>query len=405
MLIKKLETRFYRNLSGSLPELSCGINILCGENAAGKTNTLEAMFAFASGKSFRTSREKELISRGKDFAEASLVFEKNGFDRSLSLSVTADGQGVKKRMSVDGQPVNKASEFLGQFRAVLFTPDHMSLIKGGPEERRRLVDLALCQIKPRYVKSLNEYEKILAQRNAYLKKVKFGELKFDADYLDVLSGQLSRAGAIIARQRSMFCGHLSQSACEMYSKLTDEREELCVKYIGFSKHADFCDEKQTANELYRIYSKNVDSDLSLGRTFCGPHRDELMIFISSNPENFTSEALKNTQDGELSQADIQDKAALRLSDFAARSFGSQGQQRSAVLSLKLAEGEIIRSLTGEYPVFLLDDLFSELDMGRRSRLSRLLYNRQTVITCCEASGICADSEVNLIHVKDGKYVV
>ena len=181
MLIKKLETRNYRNLTGTLPPLSDGINVLCGQNAAGKTNTLEAMFLFACAKSFRTSREKELISRGAESADVQMTLQKGANLRHMSVNYTGNGASVTKHMSVDGFAVQKTSEFLGIFRAVLFTPDHLSLVKGGPEERRKLTDLALCQIRPRYVSALNEYEKVLSQRNAYLKKLKISGTAPSAD--------------------------------------------------------------------------------------------------------------------------------------------------------------------------------------------------------------------------------
>ncbi len=393
MLIKQLSTESFRNLDGNLPPLCDGINILYGQNAVGKTNTLEALFMFAAGKSFRTSKEKELIMRGKHTACCSLLFEKCGIDKRLQLLLLSDGVSVKKRMSVDGEPVTRASEFLGQFRAVLFTPDHLSLIKGGPEERRHLVDLALCQIRPRYVKSLNEYEKILSQRNNYLRKAKYGEIKADFDLLEVLSLQLANAGSVIARQRSLFCQHLCENACQMYAKLTGDREKLFVKYSGFSKVLDMQDEKESAKAMYELYKKNMQNDLSLGRTFYGVHRDELMIYIAHNEKNF-DEALEEYGDESVSQK----KAML-----AARSFGSQGQQRSAVMALKLAEGEIIKQLTQEYPVFLLDDLFSELDNSRRERLMELIRDRQTVITCCDISVLPKSSDVKLICVNNGRY--
>lgn len=395
MLIKKLETRNYRNLTGTLPPLSDGINVLCGQNAAGKTNTLEAMFLFACAKSFRTSREKELISRGAESADVQMTLQKGANLRHMSVNYTGNGASVTKHMSVDGFAVQKTSEFLGIFRAVLFTPDHLNLVKGGPEERRKLTDLALCQIRPRYVSALNEYEKVLSQRNAYLKKLKISGTAPDKDYITVLSEQLSDAAAVVARQRCMFCDKLSEIAGNMYSQLTGEKEKLCVKYSGFAETQNLYDEKTASKILCGVYEKSLQSDLSLGRTFHGPHRDELMIYIAKD-ERAASATLnpdKTDDDGKLA----------RLTEWAARSFGSQGQQRSAVLAIKLAEGEIIKELTGEYPVFLLDDLFSELDSERRERLSELLSGKQTVITCCDVSHLPKNAGLNLIHVENGRY--
>ncbi len=392
MRLKTLTTENFRNLEENPPEFSEGMNVLFGKNAAGKTNTLEAVYLFATGKSFRTRSEKDFIRHGENFARAEIEYSSRNFDRKMSVTYALAGQKAAKGMFVEGTAVTKASEFLGNFRAVLFTPDHLGLVKGAPEERRRLCDMALCQIKPRYVKSLNDYTKILAQRNNYLKSLKFKGMKADLDYMDVLNRQLSVSGAVITKQRGLFCDILSEYARKAYLGLTDGKEGLYASYMSRAVRGDVSDEENNANLLYEMYKRDTERDIELGKTSHGPHHDEMMIYVAkaSQAESFVSEARRIDEEN--------------LSDFAARSFGSQGQQRSAVLSIKLAEGEIIREKCSEYPVFLLDDLFSELDDDRRDRLSGMFEGKQTVITCCDRSSLPRNCDMNIIGVDGGKYV-
>lgn len=392
MTLKWLETRGYRNLEGTRLCLSDGINLLYGHNAAGKTNTLEALYLFATGRSFRTRNERELVRIGNSAANVSIGFDKNGVEREMSVNYVLSGaSGCIRRMKIDGAVSDRVSEFLGVFRAVLFTPDHLELVKGAPETRRHFMDAALCQIKPGYVKSLNRYEKTLAERNAYLKRVKYGEAKLDTAYLDVMSCMLAQNASVLIKQRSSYAALLSEYASQMYSFLTGDKETLFSEYAGFSKNIKCDDEKVCAKALAEHYARSAERDLSLGRTFSGPHRDDLLVYIAKNRLEFN----------ESEEAESEEQTAGRL---AARTFGSQGQQRSAVLALKLAEGEIVKQLTGEYPVFLLDDLFSELDLDRRRKLISLFTDRQAVITSCDETLLSQTKNVHAIRVDGGKYV-
>lgn len=400
MKLKALMTENFRNLSENPPLFRDGLNILYGSNAAGKTNTLEAIYLFAAGKSFRTKSDKDFIAHGKEFAHAQISFEtQNSSDRTLAVNFLASGQNTLKAMFVEGNAVDRASEFLGNFRAVLFTPDHLELVKGAPEERRKLVDVALCQIKPRFVKALNEYSKVLAQRNNYLKSAKIKGMKADIDYLDVLNRLLADAGAVIVKQRGLYCEYLDRFASECYGKITGGSERLSVSYITRAKISDLSDEKACADALYGVYKQSVHKDIETGRTSNGPHRDELMIYISKNG---TSESFVEDVKSKL-EIESDDGDEVNLSGFAARTFGSQGQQRSAVLAMKMAEGEIVKQRCGEYPVYLLDDLFSELDADRKSRLCHMLDGRQCIITACDEGAIPSFENVNVINVKNGKY--
>ncbi len=391
MFIKTLKTENFRNLVSNPPEFSPGMNVLFGNNAAGKTNTLEAIYLFAAGKSFRARSEKDFIRHGENFARAEIEYACSAFERKMSVTYALAGAKAVKGMQIEGTQVDRVSEFLGNFRAVLFTPDHLELIKGAPEERRRLVDMALCQIKPRYVKSLNEYAKVLGQRNNYLKGLKFRSAKPDMDYIDVLNRQLSFAGAVITKQRGLYCSVLSRLAGEAYAGLTGGKEVLKAVYVSRAVREDVSDEARNAELLYKMYSADTPRDVELCKTSHGPHHDELMIYVapSGREKSFLEEAMAD--------------GGENLAEFAARSFGSQGQQRSAALAIKFAEGEIVKDRCGEYPVFLLDDLFSELDDARRERLSEMFSDKQCIITCCDRAALPNKGDMSIITVRDGQY--
>ena len=391
MILRTLKTQNFRNLLENPPEFHDGINVLFGDNAAGKTNTLEAIYLFATGKSFRTRSEKDFIRHGESFARAEIGYENAVLCRTMSVTYMANGKTALKGMQIEGAQVDKVSEFLGNFRAVLFTPDHLELVKGAPEERRRLIDMALCQIQPRFVKSLNDYMKVLAQRNNYLKSIKFSGKEADFDYLGVLNMQLSKAGAVITKQRGLYSEKLSNLAGAAYESLTGGNEGLYAKYIS-KAGTSLCDENEIAENLYTMYERDTKHDIELGKTSHGPHHDELMIYVAKKGEGeaFIKEASQISEEN--------------LSEYAARSFGSQGQQRSAVLSIKIAEGEIVKEKCGEYPVFLLDDLFSELDDKRRQKLSEMFLDKQCIITCCDRAALPKRDDMNVINVKDGKYM-
>lgn len=382
MRLLQIKTQGYRNLAGETLELSDGINLLYGGNAVGKTNTLECAYIFASGKSFRAKQETELIRRGEQTACAEILLERDGFKEDMSVIWhNSREKGFVKRLLYRGCEVAKASEFLGIFRAVLFTPDHLSLIKGSPEERRRLMDIALSQLQPRYVYRMNSYLKILSQKNAYLKQAQLSG-RADGDYLDVINAQLAKAAAVVIKQRNGYAEMLAEYAGDIYSRISGSKEKLSVKYVSATK-TGFSDLEYTENKLFEIYKSERETEVRNGRTYYGPHRDDLMIYISDGANALDADA--------------------ESSDFAARTFGSQGQQRSAVLAIKLAEGEICKSITGEYPVFLLDDLLGELDGDRRRFLAELIRDKQAIITCCDRDAMPDIKNVSAIRVADGKY--
>lgn len=393
MFLKNIYTRGYRNLAEQSLELYPGINLLYGKNAAGKTNTLECAYFFASGRSFRTRHEAQLIRRGEESASAKITISRTSLPEHMSVTWRSDAQkGLIKRMYYQGMEVSKASEFLGIFRAVLFTPDNLALIKGVPEERRRFMDIAMSQLQPRYVYFLNEYLRILSQKNSYLKKAAYIQNP-DFDYLDVLNEQLAKAAAVLIKQRSGFVSRLRSFSSEFYNKLSGSKEELNVKYVSCTKR-DFSDSEYTEKKMFDIYRADRDSEIKNGRTMHGPHKDDMLIYISG---------ISKDDDGLPHSVFSEHENEEDISQFAARTFASQGQQRSAVLALKFAEGEVCRELTGEYPVFLLDDLLGELDLQRRTYITSIIRDKQAIISCCDKTALPDMNNVSSVKVEDGIY--
>ena len=393
MFLKNIYTRGYRNLAEQSLELYPGINLLYGKNAAGKTNTLECAYFFASGRSFRTRHEAQLIRRGEESASAKITISRTSLPEHMSVTWRSDTQrGLIKRMYYQGMEVSKASEFLGIFHAVLFTPDNLALIKGVPEERRRFMDIAMSQLQPRYVYFLNEYLRILSQKNSYLKKAACIQNP-DFDYLDVLNEQLAKAAAVLIKQRSGFVSRLRSFSSEFYNKLSGSKEELNVKYVSCTKR-DFSDSEYTEKKMFDIYRADRDSEIKNGRTMHGPHKDDMLIYISG---------ISKDDDGLPHSVFSEHESEEDISQFAARTFASQGQQRSAVLALKFAEGEVFRELTGEYPVFLLDDLLGELDLQRRTYITSIIRDKQAIISCCDKTALPDMNNVSSVKVEDGIY--
>ena len=366
MVLKNLTLTDFRNYKSVSVPFYDGINVIYGANAGGKTNLLEAVFCFAAGKSFRGCKDRELIRFGAENASASITFESGGVDNSFRMLLV---RGAKKRLFGNGCPISKLSEYLGHFRAVVFTPDHLDLIKGAPEGRRRFTDMAICQSFPRYVAALNEYGRLLAQKNALL-RVALEPSGRDIDgLLDIYNERMSVCGAAVTVNRRKYLRRLEETASPVHSEMSGCGEKLTVSYSTQS-------EGETQEELRESYIKlfecKKEAEKQRGTALYGPHKDDFSVHINGK---------------------------------AARLYASQGQQRTAVLALKLAEGELSKSLTGEYPVFLFDDILSELDAGRRSFILGSLSGRQVIITGCEEELFGSLRPEHGIYVKEGECFV
>lgn len=362
MQVKGLNLINFRNNKYSEIEFTEGVNVIYGENAAGKTNILEGIFYFAAGKSFRNCKDRELIYFGEEGAAARLVFCDRVKETELGVKLY---KNRKREFLRNGNTVTRLSEYLGAFRGVIFTPDHLNLVKGQPENRRRFIDLAICQSYPRYVSYLNEYNKILIQKNALLKQdCAYG---YKTDMLGIYNEKLAAAAAAISFNRRRFLKQLEESAAVQQEEISGGREMLRLKYNGC-----FEEEPETAEETRRLMQSYLNSkaeaEILRGLSLFGVHKDDFTIYINGKSGRF---------------------------------FASQGQQRSAVLALKLAEGEMSKKITGEYPVFLFDDILSELDEGRRDIILKKTEGRQVIITGCEREYFSALSVQNRIRVEKG----
>lgn len=366
MYVDVLELLNFRNYQKLELKLNDKINIFVGENAQGKTNILEAIYFLSALKSHRTSRDKELIYWNKEKAYIKGEINKNLGRYKLEFLLDMNG---KKMMKLNGVGLNKSSEILGTLNSVVFSPEDLRLIKDGPAQRRKFIDNELCQIRPKYHYILGQYNKVLMQRNNILKSIYSSpSLKTT---LEVFSEQLADYGSIIIQNRVEFIKKLSLIARLIHRKITDGKEELEVVYKTDVNTS--LGQNNIKQELINYYINGIDEDVKKGFTLKGPHKDDLIIYING--------------------IDV-------------RNFGSQGQQRTAALSLKLSELEIIKSEVGEYPVLLLDDVLSELDPNRQFFLLNSLKDIQTIITCTSTRDIDIKKfgEKSVFEVKKGTVV-
>ncbi len=365
MKVNSVELNNFRNISALRLEANDGVNVIYGENAQGKTNILEGIWLFTGCKSFRGAKDNELIRFGEDFARLNLSFSDNMREKRTDIVI---GNNKKKNVSLNGVPLKSSSELIGSFYAVIFSPSHLSLIKDGPAERRKFIDTALCQLKPSYAESLARFRHTLQQRNALLKDIYLNSQLYDV--LDTLDIQLAEYSARVVSERLKYTDILSQYSGEIYSGISEKKEKISVNY----SRTDI-DKEISLGDLREIELKNLKEarkeDVINKITTVGPHRDDLEILINN---------------------------------VSARSFGSQGQQRSCALALKLGESEIIKSVTGETPVALLDDVMSELDEKRQDYVLNHINDRQVFLTCCDPSQVLRLCGGKSFLVKGGKII-
>ncbi len=346
MKIDSVTLQNYRNAETVQFEPGEGVNVIYGANAQGKTNIIEAMWLFTGCKSFRGARDNELIKFGADTAKLSLAFTDSSRSHYAELTL-----GAQKQAFLNGVALESPAEFIGRFYAVIFSPAHLALIQDGPLFRRRFLDTALCELRPRYAEYLSRYRHTLVQRNALLK-----DLYMSAELYDVLDNYddvLAHCAAAVVYERIGYTRLLSEYCKEIYGGISEGTEDFSVVYSR-----DTEGERKPPEELYREEAERLKAarknDVLFKTTTVGPHRDDLDI---------------------------------RLNGVSARSYGSQGQQRSCALVLKLGESEIIKRATGETPVMLLDDVMSELDEKRQDYVLNHIDNRQVFLTCCDPSQV------------------
>ena len=360
MQIKKLFLQNFRNYENENFEFSEGLNVLFGKNAQGKTNCAEAVFYLCTGTSLRIRHDKQLIRIGAEHAYIRAEAE----NRYGNVTIEATIFENKREIRVNGSKIAKNADLMGHINSVFFSPGELRLIQDGPDERRRFMNISISQTSPAYYTALLRYNKILDQRNTLLKD---RDTSLILDTLPIWDEQLCRYAAVIIKKRAEFLEQLAPYAKEYHSLLTDGAEELIVKpdrvYEG--------DETEIAKTLMRRLENNYEKDLRLGYTTVGPHRDDLDVTINGTD---------------------------------AKAYASQGQMRTAALALKLAEVQIFKWLSGEYPILVLDDVMSELDLKRRKKLLGCIADVQTVLTCTHAERVLYGAECKKIRIENGRII-
>lgn len=333
MLVKSLELKNFRNYKSLHMEFDSGTNILYGDNAQGKTNILEAVYLSGTTKSHKSSKDREMIRFEKEESHIRTIVEKNDMEYRIDMHLK---KNKTKGIAINGVPIKKAADLFGIVNFVFFSPEDLNILKNGPAERRRFLNLELCQLSKMYIYNLANYNKVLKQRNALLKDIYFrDDLR---ETLSIWDEQLVHYGLELMKEREQFVQKLNEIVFDIHKNLSGDKEELLIQY---EPDIETC---QFAIQL----EKNREQDIKSKTTSIGPHRDDITFLVKN--------------------VDV-------------RKYGSQGQQRTCALSLKLAEIELVKRAIHDTPVLLLDDVLSELDSNRQNYLLNNIHDIQTMISC------------------------
>ena len=365
MMVNKLIIKNYRNFKEAEAELNNSLNIFMGDNGQGKTNLMEAIYIASIGRTFRLNSENELIYFCENKSSLEIHITKNNYNIKIEILLE---KNKKKQVFINGVKLDKTSEMIGILNNVIFTPDDLKIIKGSPVERRKFINIDISQIKPKYKYLLNKYKKITTERNMILKN-------YHANYKNkeiicIWNDYLVNTGTEISIYRNEYINKLKLYAADTYASISGNKEKLDIYYysnIGF-----ITEREDIKKAFYEKINKNFNNEILKGTSLYGPHKDDLIIKINGKELKY---------------------------------FGSQGQQRSAILALKLAEIEIIKEETGEYPILLLDDVLSELDNKRKSCLIHHIEGIQTIITCTddhEISKLTKDFNKKIFYINQGR---
>lgn len=355
MYCDSIQYNNFRNITEAEIKPGRWVNILYGSNAEGKTNALEGIYLFAHGRSFRAAKERELIRFGESFTSLKLRFTDRYRSHELEIRFSENGKRIFRR---NGVCIGRLSEFIGSFRAVVFCPQHLSIVREGPSVRRGFLDSAISQINPVYIKTLQRYGGILEQRNSLVKKYYENPDAFK-ETIDIWSEQLAAEAENIAAERARYVDRLNERLETLFYAMTAGSEKPALNYS----------KARTADEYLRLLTCNREREIRAQTTLYGSHRDDMDILLNGRE---------------------------------ARLYASQGQQRSLAIALKIAEGELSKEFTGEYPVFLFDDILSELDERRRDFILGGLDGKQVIITSCDRGA--ARGGVRF-EVKQGTYTM
>ncbi|MBQ6265618.1 MAG: DNA replication/repair protein RecF [Clostridia bacterium] len=350
----------FRNLKNTHIQAHPSMNIIFGENGQGKTNIIESIWLFTGCYSFRTHKNIQLVCDTADEAKAKLEFFASEREQIAEMTI-----GKTKNIVLNGAACESPRAMMGRFRCVVFSPSALSVIKGSPGERRKLLDVALSLIKPNYAVLMSRYIRTLDQRNALIKKI--SEKQYDSSVLDAWDDALASLGASIIKYRLDYIDRLREKSANIYSGISSSKENFTVSY-SFGKSMKLNSDKDIKEILLAELFNSRESDLKKLYTSAGPHSDDLLVTLNGRD---------------------------------ARLYGSQGQQRSCALALKLGEASVMGSLTGEEPVVLLDDVMSELDEGRQKFILNYLDSWQVFITCCDPSTLMRSENGKVFEVIDG----
>ena len=353
MWITNIKLNNFRNYNKKEIKLHENINVFFGENAQGKTNIIESIFLCSIGKSFRTNKEKELIKFNEEKTSVEINFKKSDREGNIKIEI-----GEKKQVYLNGIKIKKLSELLGNINIVIFTPDDINILKGGPQNRRKFLDIMISQLRPNYMHVLSLYNKTLEQRNNYLKQIKLE--KKDENLLDIWDEKLIEYGLKIYEYRNEFIEKIKLKINKIHKTITEEKEEIKIKYLS-----DCFDKEKFIDKL----KENRNQDILRGHTTNGIQKDDILFYINGK------------------QVSI---------------YGSQGQQRTTILSLKMCELEIIKDEIDEYPILLLDDFMSELDEKRKNNFLNNMEEMQIIITCTDDINI---NKINKYKVKSGEVLL
>ena len=361
MYVKYLQLINYRNYKELFIELNENVNVFIGDNAQGKTNVLESIYYSSFGKSHRTSKDKEIINWEAGEAYIKLHVARERLDKKIEIKVLKEG---KKVISINSIKINKISQLLGNCNVVMFSPEDLKIVKESPGHRRRFLDMELCQLDGKYYYNLVQYNKVLLERNTVLKN-----RNIDESILDIYDQQLATFGNYIIRKRVDYINRLNFFGKDLHKDITSEKEDIQFEYITQVKSFNSLEA-----DLVQLLKKNRQKDIDRHTTSVGPHRDDFFITING---------------------------------VDTRSFGSQGQQRTSILTIKFSSLKIIKEITGENPVLLLDDVLSELDFKRKKYILTSISKVQTIITCTGIEDIKSyiDDKATIFYVKDGSVEV
>lgn len=367
LYIKEITLTNYRNYTKTTIPFENKVNVILGENAQGKTNVMESIFVLSMAKSHRTSNDKELIKWDCEYAKLSGIVEKHRGPATLDLVISTKG----KKAKYNHIEQKKLSQYIGSINTVMFAPEDLNLVKGSPQVRRKFIDMEIGQVSPVYMHDLSRYQKILQQRNQYLKQLQTKK-QTDLSLLDVLTLQLSEMAAKILKKRFEFLQLLQQWAEPIHKGISRGLETLKIEYKNSIDVSEDADLSKMLEAYHQKFDKIKSREIDRGVTLAGPHRDDLLFYVN--------------------EKDVQ-------------TFGSQGQQRTTALSLKLAEIELIHQEVGEYPILLLDDVLSELDDFRQSHLLNTIQGKvQTFVTTTSIEGIHHETleKAATYHVEAGQ---